>query len=126
MLMREGDWHAVWISWLDGGTQWGWYVNLQRPFRRTPLGFETMDLMLDVVIDLDRTWRWKDEDELALFVERAVFSTELAARVREEGREVARQAERGAAPFDGSWADWRPDPRWPRPTLPAGWERVCR
>ena len=34
-LMRAGDWHAVWISWLDSGAQWGWYVNLQEPYRRT-------------------------------------------------------------------------------------------
>ena len=24
-----------------------------------------------------------------------------------------------AAPYDGSWQDWRPDPRWPVPALPA-------
>jgi hypothetical protein len=125
VLMREAEWHAVWISWLEDGTQWGWYVNLQKPFRRTPLGFETMDLMLDVVIDLDRSWRWKDEDELALFVERGVFGRQLAERVRREGLEVARRAERGEPPFDGSWSDWRPDPGWRRPALPTDWERAC-
>jgi hypothetical protein len=125
VLMRERDWYAVWISWLDDGSQWGWYVNLQRPFRRTSLGLETMDLMLDVVIELDRSWRWKDEDELELFVEGGVFSRRLAEQLRAEGLEVARRAERGAPPFDGSWATWRPDPAWRRPSLGAEWERVC-
>ena len=126
VLVREGDWHALWISWLDDGEQWGWYVNLQLPFRRTELGFETMDLMLDVTIDLDRTWRWKDEDELELFVARGVFAPAVAERVREEGLKVARRAERSEPPFDGAWSGWRPNPAWTLPELPAGWDVPCR
>ena len=126
MLLREGEWHALWISWLDDGEQWGWYVNLQRPFRRTRLGFETMDLMLDVTIELDRTWRWKDEDELALFVERGVFDEALAERLREEGLEVARRAERNEGLFAEDWADWRPHASTPPPDLPPGWDEPCR
>ena len=41
-LLRAGDWHAVWVSWRPGFEPWGWYVNLQQPFRRSKLGFETM------------------------------------------------------------------------------------
>jgi hypothetical protein len=39
-----------------------WYVNFQRPMRRTAIGFDTFDLLLDLVIapDLSR-WDWKDE-----------------------------------------------------------------
>ena len=144
VLMRPGDWHAVWVSWLDGnqhspGTgrdplaristaqvHWGWYVNLQEPFRRTEKGFETMDLALDVVVELDRTWRWKDEDELALFVKRGVFGEEVAARIRDEGLRVARRAELNEWPFDAAWPDWRPDRAWPAPELPEGWSERCR
>jgi hypothetical protein len=125
-LMREGDWHALWISWLDGGQQWGWYVNLQQPYRRTELGFETMDLMLDVVVELDRSWWWKDEDELQTFVERGVFDDALAERVREEGLRVARRAERNEPPFNEPWPDWRPPPSWSIPELPPHWSRRCR
>jgi Protein of unknown function (DUF402) len=126
MLLREGEWHALWISWLDDGEQWGWYVNLQRPFRRTPLGFETMDLMLDVTIELDRSWRWKDEDELEVFVERGVFDEALAGRLREEGLEVARRAERNEGPFAEDWSEWRPAASMPPPELPPGWDEPCR
>jgi hypothetical protein len=125
-LMREDEWHAVWVSWLDDGRQWGWYVNLQRPYRRTTCGFETMDLVLDVTIDLDRSWRWKDEDELETFVSRGVFDTRLAGRLRADALEVVRCAERGEPPFDGSWSDWRPDPSWMSPELPPGWDELCR
>ena len=25
VLVRAGDWHAVWVSWRDNGEDWGWY-----------------------------------------------------------------------------------------------------
>lgn len=125
-LMRSGNWHALWVSWLPSGEHLGWYVNLQRPFRRSALGFETMDLMLDLIIDPDRTWRWKDEDELATFVERGLVEADLCNRIRAEGLRVAACAERNEPPFCEPWADWRPNPEWERPELPEGWERPWR
>ena len=121
VLMRPGDWHAVWVSWLDTGDQLGWYVNLQRPFEVIPRGFETMDLALDVVIATDRTWQWKDEDELATFVDTGVFDETLAKHLREEGLHVARRAERNEPPFSEPWPSWRPDPAWHAPALPHDW-----
>jgi hypothetical protein len=126
VLMREGDWHAVWVSWLDDGSQWGWYVNLQRPFTKTSKGFETMDLALDVTIENDRTWRWKDEDELDTFVAMGLFDDALAERLRAEGLSVARRAERDEPPFSEPWASWRPDLEWARPTVSDGWDETCR
>jgi hypothetical protein len=122
VLLREGAWHAVWVSWLPSGEHWGWYVNLQRPFRRTALGFETMDLVLDLIVDPDRSWRWKDEDELETWVARGVCEPQLAERIRAEGLEVAGRAERDEPPFSEPWPDWRPDPGWELPMLPDGWD----
>ena len=124
VLVREGDWHAVWCSWLDSGEQWGWYVNLQQPFRRTRLGLETMDLMLDVIVDPDGSWRWKDEDELEACVRSGAFDGALAERALEEGLRVARRAERNEPPFCEPWGEWRPDPAWPAPELGRGWDEV--
>ena len=117
VLLREGPWHALWVSWLPSGEQWGWYVNLQRPFRRTELGFETMDLVLDLIVDPDGSWRWKDEDELATWVARGVFEPELAERIRAEGESVLARA-----PWPTGWEKWRPDPAWELPELPDGWD----
>jgi len=125
VLMRPGDWHALWVSRRDGELL-PWYVNLQEPFRRTRRGFETMDLALDVVIRDDASWYWKDEDELATFVEHGVVDEALAAHVREEGLGVVGRAERNEPPFDEPWPDWRPDPSWPMPELPEGWDERCR
>jgi hypothetical protein len=98
---------------------------LQEPFRRTALGFETMDLVLDVLIDVDRTWRWKDEDELETFVSRRIFSEALAARIRDEGLRVARRAERNEPPFDEPWPEWHSDPFWSPLCLPDAWDERC-
>ena len=85
-----------------------------------------VDLALDVIVGADRAWRWKDEDELAIFVERGVFGRELPQRLRAEGLRVARKAERDEPPFSEPWHDWLPDPSWERPELPSGWDRLRR
>ena len=127
MLQRPGEAYAVWHFW-DGPDRRfsGWYVNLQEPFRRTSMGFETMDLVLDVVISVDGSWHWKDEDELETFVARGVLDDALASRLRTEGLDVVRRARQHESPFDEPWPSWRPDPAWDRPELPRGWERSCR
>lgn len=118
--------HSVWISWLPDGTHWGWYVNVQRPFARTARGLETMDLVLDVIVDPDGSWRLKDEDELEVFAERGVLGAEEEGAIRAEAANAVERARRGEPPFDGSWLDWRPDPDWALPEMPAGWNERCR
>jgi hypothetical protein len=129
-LLRPGDWHEVRVVWRDHPATgapwapWGWYVNLQEPFRRTAHGFRTMDLMLDVLVDGDRRWRWKDEDELAALEVHGLLAPATAQRVRDEALRVAARAERNGAPFGEPWHDWRPDPAWRLPALLAGWDRL--
>ena len=125
-LFTPGDWHAVWVSWLPNGEQWGWYVNLQEPYVRTSCGIATFDLALDVLVDVDGTWRWKDEDELEAYVEHGVVDPALAERLYAEGRAVAERHARGAWPFDSAWPSWRPEPSWPLPSLADGWDQPCR
>jgi predicted RNA-binding protein associated with RNAse of E/G family len=110
------------VSWLPSGEHWGWYVNLQEPFERTAGGFRTMDLVLDVIVDPDLTWRWKDEDELAVFVERGVVDEALERRIRGEALRVIADAQARRAPFGEDWQAWRPDADWGLPELPAGWD----
>lgn len=103
---------------------WSWYVNLQDPLRRSAVGFDTEDHVLDVIIELDGTWRWKDEDELADAVERGLFTDHEAERFRRHGLEAVRRLPDREPPFDREWSSWRPDPSWSAPRLPEGWERL--
>ena len=65
MLAIPAAAHSVYVMWETGRTELRcWYVDLQEPLRRTTLGFDTMDHLLDIVISPDQSaWRWKDEDE---------------------------------------------------------------
>lgn len=125
-IWPRDTWHSVWVSWRPDGSRWGYYGNIQLPFERTRCGFRTMDLVLDVIVELDGTSCLKDEDELAVFAASGLVGRDLERRIREEADAIVARAERREAPFDGSWDGWRPDPEWPTPVLPAGWEDVCR
>jgi protein associated with RNAse G/E len=122
--MREFDWHAVWVSVLGNTEGWQWYVNLQEPFVRTPSGIRATDLMLDIVVDHNRVWRWKDEEDFEALLATGLADAQTVESVRRDAERSIERIERGDWPFDGSWLDWRPDPTWPQPELPNGWERL--
>jgi predicted RNA-binding protein associated with RNAse of E/G family len=123
-LLREGDLHATWVSWLPDGEHYGWYINLQEPYRRTARGLHWMDLMLDVVVAPDRSWRWKDEDEFQALIDHRLIDETKARAVREAAATAIRQLEAGEPPFCTPWPAWRPDPAWPAPVLPPDWETL--
>jgi len=122
--VTEGNWYAVWVSWRESDEAWGWYINLQRPFRRTAHSLQTMDLMLDVTVDLDRQWHWKDEDEFAALITAGLIDEQEATQVRTAAWQGIAEVEANQPPFSDPWHDWRPDPAWTVPVLPAGWDRV--
>ncbi|MBA3348818.1 MAG: GNAT family N-acetyltransferase [Actinobacteria bacterium] len=117
-LARRGDLHSVFHLW-RGGELAEWYVNLERPLRRTPLGFDHLDRELDLLARPDGTWEWLDEDEFEASQALGVIDPVEAGEIRAEGERVV-----AAWPFPTGWEGWRPDPAWPLPALPAGWDEV--
>jgi predicted RNA-binding protein associated with RNAse of E/G family len=102
-----------------------WYVNLETPPRRTSIGFDYTDHALDVLVSIDRTTvTWKDEDELDEAVGRGLFTREDAATFRRDGERAVEKLVNRESPFDQDWTDWRADPSWTAPELPAGWDRL--
>lgn len=119
LVIRPGDAHAVHHNWaLPGWEFQRWYVNLQDPVERWERGFRTTDQFLDVVVQPDLTWRWKDEDELAKAVAVGRLGADEADAIRREGERVVDDIIARREPFDGRWRDWRPDPDWTVPELP--------
>jgi hypothetical protein len=111
------------LRWHTPDGRHAWYVNLQDPLRRTEIGFDTVDHALDAIVSLDGAWAWKDEDELGEAVADGLFTPEDAERFRADGeRAVARILGR-QPPFDRDWDGWCPEPSWPAPALPEGWDR---
>ena len=121
-ILHPDAWHAIWVSWSEPGIHLGWYVNFQRPFSRTDKGIEAMDLMLDIVVYPDMSWRWKDDEEFDEIANRNIFEESTVTKVREVAAKVIDGIEAKAAPFSEPWESWIPDPRWSVPVLPEGWE----
>jgi len=122
-LARPGTAHAIGLFWQGPERHFlGWYGNLQAPLQRTAIGFDSADHALDVQITHDRTWSWKDEDEFASVQHRGVFSLDEAVEIRAEGERVVAAVEANAWPFNAGWEQWRPDPTWPIPVIPDGWD----
>ena len=92
-------------------------MNLEAAWQPFALGFDTEDHILDIWVERDGTWRWKDEDELEVALETGFVTPEEAAAIRAEGERVVAEW-----PFPTGWEDWEPDPSWPVPRLPAGWD----
>jgi hypothetical protein len=122
-LLRPGDYHSVLVFWHGPERAFGaWYVNFQDPFRRTAVGIDTQDLALDIVVRPDGSWSWKDRSQFEELVRDGFIRPDQAAAVRAESEQVAVMLDRGEHWWDSSWAEWRPDPAWPVPELPAGWD----
>jgi uncharacterized protein len=119
LLVPVGAPFGIWAVFGDGWRLREWYVNLQEPLRRTSIGFDSADNVLDVVVEPDLSaWRWKDEHELEEAVRVGRFTRAEAEAVREDGHRAVRTLEARDWPFDRDWSGWRPDPAWPAPILP--------
>lgn len=122
-LTRTGTAHSVW--WFFGAELefLGWYVNLEAPAKRWYAGLDTRDHALDIWIEPDRTWTWKDEDE---FAERTgaphFWTAEQAELIRAEGERVIPLIEAERYPFDGIHTDFRPDPAWEPSRFGPDWD----
>jgi Protein of unknown function (DUF402) len=116
-LTRPGASHSILLFF--GADFYAWYVNLERPLTRSPAGFDLTDLFLDIYIEPGRDPRWLDEDELEQALEAGLLTDDEAAAARTEGERVLAEW-----PFPTGWEDFRPDPRWELPELPAGWDVV--
>lgn len=103
-----------------------WYVNLQRPTIREHDRWVTEDQFLDIVVQSDRQWLWKDEDELAEAVKVGRLPREDAGAIRATGDAIIPQIEEGLWPFDPALAAWRPDPAWGIPVIPPEWSPTRR
>jgi hypothetical protein len=124
MFHRPGDAYSVWLFW-DGPERrfWGWYLNLEDPFRRTELGLDIRDHELDLWSEDGRTWHWKDDELLDQRVAEGVYTQAEAVSIRTEGTRLHAEVVDGGGWWDEAWASWEPPADWAPPRLPPGWHR---
>jgi hypothetical protein len=124
-LMIPGRSHSVSVSWQ---TQAGaravlkYFVNMEEPFRRTAVGFDTQDHTIDIEVTPQLAWRWRDEQELANHVAEGFYTDELAEAARLEGKQTIAAIQRLEHPCTRGWSEWTPPPEWQVPSFVAGWD----
>jgi hypothetical protein len=101
----------------------GWYVNMEA-ISRADYGFDVVDQTLDIIVRPDRSWYWKDEDEIATALSAGACTLDYAAAIRRAGEHAVALIEAGASPFDEEWMKWRTPEGWLRPieVIPDGWQ----
>jgi len=128
-VLPPGEDYSVWLFRSDLGQFRGWYVNLEEAGVRwddgAVAGVDIVDQDLDIWVEPDRRWSWKDEEE---FAERLAFPGHYwvadGDAVRAVGERVVKQIEAGEFPFDWSLREIRPPALWTGPAgVPAGWDR---
>jgi hypothetical protein len=76
--------------------------------RRTTLGFDTVDLVLDLVVAADGTWSLKDEDDFELAASVGQLQHRAVEQVRAAAEQMISVVESGGPPFNEThWLSWR-------------------
>jgi protein associated with RNAse G/E len=102
-----------------------YYINFQLPIQRTQLGFDTLDLDLDMVIEDSHTWQWKDMNEYERGIHTGGIQPDWVKNIEQAQQEVFTRIKERAYPLDASWLNWRPDPAWDLPRLPENWDQTA-
>jgi hypothetical protein len=139
LVLRELDWqtnriliflepqkyYSCFLFWDHQTGRFGcYYINFQLPFRRSHCGFDTLDLDLDIVIDPQYHWKWKDVDEYQAGIQEGGIQDEWVQGIERSQAEVFDRINQRMYPLDGSWLDWQPEPGWAPPKLPESWQVV--
>lgn len=116
--------YSVWFFETQPGVRNSYYVNIEEEFTRTDSGFESSDLVLDVLVSPGGTCTFKDEDELELAHRAGAFSTAKVEQIRQVAHQAVEDVSRWKFPFSAGYEGFQPDSDWTVPTLPADaeWE----
>jgi hypothetical protein len=122
MVQRPGDDHAVWHFWTGADRAFRcWYINLQTAFVPTPIGFDTMDLELDLVVFPTGDYVVKDLDVLPERVAEGRLTQAVVDHVIALGERLTAELDAGRWWWDTAWAGWTPDPGDRVPELRSDW-----
>ena len=125
MILKPEKYYSTLLFWNHESNLFlGYYINFQLPFKRNLLSIDTLDLELDIDIQPDLSFAWKDVDDYERGIETGIILPEWVDAIEVAKSEVLDLLKKRKYPFDGSWLGWIPDPNWPAPTLPPNWDKI--
>jgi hypothetical protein len=124
-ILEPQKYYATTYFWSDLNKEFiGYYINFQLPFQRSHCGIDTLDLELDLIINPDFSYEWKDSDDYEKAIEIGIIRKQWIEQIECAKEEIFGRIEKREYPLDGSWLDWAPDPSWHVPKLPEEWSKV--
>lgn len=116
---KPDSWARINLGWDPSDAHFmGWYINFELPARRTPEGLVSKDLLLDIYVNPDHSWEWKDKHEFTVAIDRQILDPELGEIFEMEAERVLAQISAGEGAFDPRWQAFRACPDWTTPVLP--------
>jgi protein associated with RNAse G/E len=123
-FLEPSKYYAICLFWQHESNKFNcYYINYQLPYTRTKLGFDTLDLDLDIVINEKYEWKWKDIDDYQTGIMEGAIKEEWVRGIEQSKEEVFLKINNHTDPMDGSWINWIPDPNWMLPKLPPDWQK---
>ena len=126
LLLGEPEkYYSVILFWNHASNEFDcYYINFQLPFQRSHCGIDSLDLDLDIIINPDLSWHWKDVEDYQKAIEHEVILPKWTQEIDKAKGEIFERLEKRQYPYDGSWLNWMPDPGWSPPKLPANWDKI--
>ena len=124
-VMIPGRSHSVSLSWAGEGAArrlLKYFVNMEEPFRRTAVGFDTQDHTLDIEVTPELAWRWRDEQELENHVAEGFYTPALAKGARTEAEAAIAAIQRREHACVQGWPQWTAPKDWGPARFVEGWD----
>jgi hypothetical protein len=120
-ISPKGQRYSIALWWNNDTNHFhSWQIDVQEVWRPSPLGYDGCDQLLDISVAPDRTWHFKDEDQITDAVAIGALTAAEAAGIHEVGQSAAARI---SELVPTGWEEWRPNPAWPPLPLPDGWDR---
>lgn len=125
LLLEPENYYSTILFWNhESGEFLCYYINFQLPFQRSHCGVDTLDLDLDLIVNPDFSYEWKDVDDYQKAIENEIIFPKWIEGIEEAKHGIFERLEKRQYPYDGSWLDWIPDSGWSPPKLPENWDKI--
>ena len=125
ILLEPEKYYSTMYFWNDASNEFlCYYINFQEPFQRSHCGIDTLDLDLDLIINPDFSYEWKDIEDYRTAIEKGIIFPEWTREIETAKQEILERLGKRQYPYDGSWLNWTPDPSWSPPSLPENWDKI--